>query len=177
MPTIKIVPMPGVSVPGPQGPRGLQGLQGETGLTGPMGPAGADAPIPVDTEFQVNGGSFGDQPTFSGDPMFYGSYTQFGDQVTFRIDVDMDNIIDFGTGQYYVDLPVASKYNMLMRGGCLHDISTGNQWPISGHVQAGETRMTLWFTSGTGQDEIFDHNSPVNLSTADNFHVSGTYIV
>ena len=38
MPTIKIVPMPGV--PGPQGPRGLQGIQGETGLTGPIGPAG-----------------------------------------------------------------------------------------------------------------------------------------
>jgi hypothetical protein len=38
MPTIKIVPMPGVL--GPQGPRGLQGIQGETGLTGPIGPAG-----------------------------------------------------------------------------------------------------------------------------------------
>lgn len=38
MPTVKIVPFPGV--PGPQGPRGLQGIQGETGLTGPMGPAG-----------------------------------------------------------------------------------------------------------------------------------------
>lgn len=39
MPTIKVVPFPGV--PGPQGPRGLQGIQGETGLTGPMGPAGS----------------------------------------------------------------------------------------------------------------------------------------
>lgn len=38
MPTIKIVPFPGV--PGPQGPRGPQGIQGETGLTGPMGPSG-----------------------------------------------------------------------------------------------------------------------------------------
>lgn len=38
MPTVKIVPFPGV--PGEQGPRGLQGIQGETGLTGPMGPAG-----------------------------------------------------------------------------------------------------------------------------------------
>lgn len=38
MPTIKIVPFPGV--PGAQGPRGLQGIQGETGLTGPIGPAG-----------------------------------------------------------------------------------------------------------------------------------------
>lgn len=40
MPTVKIVPFPGV--PGPQGPRGTQGIQGEQGLTGPIGPAGAD---------------------------------------------------------------------------------------------------------------------------------------
>lgn len=38
MPTIKIVPFPGV--PGPQGPRGLQGIPGEQGLTGLIGPAG-----------------------------------------------------------------------------------------------------------------------------------------
>jgi hypothetical protein len=38
MPTIKIVPFPGV--PGATGPRGAQGIQGETGLTGPIGPAG-----------------------------------------------------------------------------------------------------------------------------------------
>ena len=38
MPTIKIVPFPGVE--GPTGPRGLQGIQGETGLTGPIGPVG-----------------------------------------------------------------------------------------------------------------------------------------
>tara|TARA_B110000259_G_scaffold185611_1_gene235024 strand:+ start:4948 stop:5154 length:207 start_codon:yes stop_codon:yes gene_type:complete len=37
MPTIKIVPFPGV--PGPTGPRGLPGIQGETGLTGPLAPA------------------------------------------------------------------------------------------------------------------------------------------
>ena len=40
MPTIKIVPMPGVSVPGPQGPRGYQGDQG---IPGPQGPAGDPA--------------------------------------------------------------------------------------------------------------------------------------
>ena len=38
MPTVKIVPFPGV--PGPQGLRGTQGIQGEQGLTGPIGPTG-----------------------------------------------------------------------------------------------------------------------------------------
>ncbi len=40
MAVIKIVPMPGVAVEGPQGPTGPQGVQGEPGLTGPMGPQG-----------------------------------------------------------------------------------------------------------------------------------------
>jgi hypothetical protein len=40
MAVIKIVPMPGVAVQGPQGPTGPQGVQGERGLTGPMGPQG-----------------------------------------------------------------------------------------------------------------------------------------
>jgi len=49
MPTIKIVPMPGVLMPGPTGPQGPRGYQGETGLTGAMGPtgpagSGSDAP-------------------------------------------------------------------------------------------------------------------------------------
>lgn len=40
MPTIKIVPMPGVSVPGPVGQPGPRGYQGDVGLPGPQGPEG-----------------------------------------------------------------------------------------------------------------------------------------
>ena len=132
--------------------------------------------IIVDTTFVVAGGTTGTQPTFSGAPLFSGSYIKNGDSVTFRINVEMDNITSFGTGQYYVDLHFASKYGILLRNGCLHDFSSQNQWSISGHIFAGESRMTLWFTSSTGQDELFDHNSPINLAIQDTFHVSGTYI-
>lgn len=47
MPTIKIVPMPGVTVPGPRGERGLQGIQGEVGLTGVTGLQGSNLFSPV----------------------------------------------------------------------------------------------------------------------------------
>lgn len=39
MPTVKIVPFPGV--PGPTGPQGPRGYQGDQGIPGPMGPTGA----------------------------------------------------------------------------------------------------------------------------------------
>jgi hypothetical protein len=131
---------------------------------------------PDETSFTVNGGSLGTMPTFTGAPLFSGSYVKTGPLVHFQIQVDMDNITNFGTGQYYVDLPFDAKYGYQIKEGCLHDISTGNQYAIGGHVLAGENRLVLTYTNSNGQDEPFDHNSPITLTTADNFHVAGTYI-
>jgi hypothetical protein len=149
------------------------------GIPGPAGPAGedgADATLGVETSFTVNGGTLGTQPTFSGAPLFSGSYVKNGSLVHFQIQVDMDNITSFGTGQYYVDLPFPAKYGYQIKEGCFHDISTSRQYAMGGHVLAGESRLTLTFTNSSGQDEAFDHNSPVTLSVADNFHIAGTYI-
>jgi hypothetical protein len=156
----------------------LSGQNGEF-LTDPSIPENQIATIGdlgVDTEFQVAGGTLGTQPTFDGDPLFTGSYVKTGPMVHFRIDVDFDNITNFGTGQYYVDLPIPSKYNYKLRAGCLHDIGGEDQFAISGHVEAGEQRLYLFWTNNNGQDEPFTSTAPVTLQTNDNFHVSGDYI-
>jgi hypothetical protein len=134
--------------------------------------------VGIETSFIVAGGTTGDQPEFDGDPLFTGSYIRnYGGLVHFRIDVNMDNITDFGTGQYYVDLPFPAKYNYHFRDACLHDNSgTVRQYALSGHVYANQSRVTLWFTATSGQDEAFDYNSPALLTVADNFHIAGTYI-
>jgi len=130
----------------------------------------------IEQSFTVNGGTLGTQPTFNGDPLFSGTYVINGPMVHFQIQVDMDNITNFGTGQYYVDLPFPAKYGYQVREGCLHDISADRQYAIGGHVSAGQSRLNLFFTDTNGQDQEFDHNSPVTLAIADNFHISGTYI-
>lgn len=135
-----------------------------------------NAVVPAETAFTVNGGTLGTQPTFTGAPLFSGTYVKHGPMVHFQIQVDMDNITNFGTGQYYVDLPFPAKYGYQVREGCLHDISTDRQYAIGGHVFAGQSRLNLFFTDTNGQDQEFDHNSPITLAVADNFHVSGTYI-
>jgi hypothetical protein len=132
--------------------------------------------VPVETSFTVNGGSLGTMPTFDGAPLFSGSYVKTGPLVNFQIQVDMDNILTFGDGQYYIDLPFPAKYGYQFKEGCLHDISTGRQYAVGGHVYAGQSQVLLTFTDSAGQDELFDYNSPVTLSTADNFHIAGTYI-
>lgn len=132
-----------------------------------------------ETFFLINGGTAGTQPTFNGAPLFSGSYTKQGPQVHFQIQVDMDNITNFGTGQYYLDLPFPSKYGYKFREGCLHDISANKDYAIGGHVLAGESRIYLTSTD-TQSGQVFDipfvYNNPISLSSADNFHISGTYI-
>jgi hypothetical protein len=133
----------------------------------------------LESTFVVAGGTTGTAPTFTGAPLFSGSYTKLGNLVHFQIQVDMDNITSFGTGQYYVDLPFPAKYGYKFREGCLHDISASKDYEIGGHVFAGQSRLLLSSTD-TQSGQVFDipfvYNNPINLSTADNFHISGTYI-
>jgi hypothetical protein len=129
-----------------------------------------------EVSFTVNGGTLGTPPAFIGDPLFSGSYVKTGPLVHFQIQVDMDNITNFGTGQYVVVLPFLSKYAYQVRQGCLHDVSTGKQYSIGGHVLPNSANLALTFTNTNGQDEVFDYNSPVTLTSEDNFHISGTYI-
>lgn len=139
-----------------------------------------DAPVGVDTPFAVQGGSLGTQPTFDGEPLFEGSYTKAGSLVHFQFDVQFDNITSFGTGQYYLQLPFTSKYNYQFAAGCLHDISTGRDYPIFGHVVAGATQMVLKSIDAQGNAAFnvpFTSTAPVTLNVADNFHVSGSYII
>ncbi len=124
----------------------------------------------------IEGGTDGTQPTFNGSPLFSGSWTRLGDLVFFNIDVDMDNITNFGTGQYYVKLPFPSKYNYLLSDGCLHDFSTGDEYAILGHVLAESDTLTLLTTTSNGKQNHFTNSVPVNLAVQDNFHISGTYV-
>jgi hypothetical protein len=68
----------------------------------------------------------------------------------------------------------------MFRSGCLHDISTSRDYHISGHVFAGSDEMQLFTTDRDGNriyDFAFEQGEPITLTTADNFHISGTYIV
>jgi hypothetical protein len=140
---------------------------------------GPVAPL-TEVTFTVQGGTKGTQPTFSGAPLFTGGYVKDGDLVHFRIDVDFDNILTFGTGQYYLNLPFISKHNYQFADGCFHDISTGRNYPITGHVAANSNELLLESLDSQGNTVYqvdFTSTAPVTLSTADNFHVSGTYIM
>ena len=134
----------------------------------------------IEQEYVVEGGTAGTQPTFNGDPLFSGHCVILGATIYFDVQVDFSNITSFGTGQYYVTLPFASKYGKMFREGCLHDDSASREYHIGGHVFAGDDEVQLFTTDGQGNriyDFPFAQGEPVTLTTADIFHISGTYIV
>lgn len=136
--------------------------------------------VPAEVQFTVSGGTTGTQPTFSGAPLFTGSYIKQGSLVHFRIDVDFDNILTFGTGQYYLTLPFPAKYNYQLSDGALHDVSTSRNYPIFGDVEPGSDQLLLESLDSQGNTVFqvdFTATAPISLATADSFHVSGTYII
>lgn len=135
-----------------------------------------------DEQFAVEGGTDGTQPTFSGDPSaaFSAYYFQIGNLISFSYAVDFATITSFGSGQYYMTLPVPAAHSMIFSEGLLHDDSSGKFYPIWGvvddDIDPAKDRIRLFFTGSNGQIDEFDDKNPITLDVADHFFISGTYI-
>lgn len=115
--------------------------------------------------------------TYTGTPAT-GSYIKIGNWVIVQIDVNFATVTNFGTGQYSLTIPFASKYHTDVYGGSVHDITpTGtDHYSLKGHLVPSSTTVTIWDMASASKDEPMDHNSPFNLAVADRFHMSFSYI-
>jgi hypothetical protein len=114
---------------------------------------------------------------FTGTPAT-GTYIKIGNFIQVQITVDFDNVSNFGTGQYSLTLPFPSKYHTDVYGGSIHDVVNQgvDHYSLKGHLSDGSSIITIWNIKSSAADEPFDHNSPINLTTSDLFHMSFTYI-
>lgn len=152
---------------GPQGPVGAKGDKGDTGATGPSGVASV-------TYTTYNPNLTGTGLTYTGTPAL-GYYAAVGKLIHFHIQVTLTNITNFGTGQYFVDLPFAPIGDYAFRDGGLH--SAGNHYPIMADAEAGSVTMDLWYIGSNGQDTAMNRNSPHVLTTSNKFYINGTYLI
>lgn len=155
---------------GPQGPQGEQGIQGIQGIPGVGTPPSEVAYTPTFSTIS------GTAPTFSSTPLVTGSYAVSGVLTYFRIEVELDNVTNFGTGQYYVTLPFTPLRDFITRDGSLVRASNGTRYALNGHALAESNMLRLYYSGSSSHDEIFDHDSPHNLATEDTFQISGTYL-
>lgn len=148
------------------------------GAEGDQGPQGEPGDLDTGTT-TINSYS----PTWSGTNLAFtgtpatGSYIKIGNLVIVQIDVLFTNVSDFGTGQYSLTLPFASKYHTDVYGGSVHDVGlTTEHYSLKGHLTPSSSSVTLWTISGSSQDQPFKHNAPINLVASDKFHMSFSYI-
>lgn len=115
--------------------------------------------------------------TFTGTPAT-GSYIKIGNFVLVQIDVVFTTVTNFGTGQYSLTLPFASKYHTDVYGGSVHDITNQgiDHYSIKGHLTPSSIIMTVWDMASAAQDEPMTHQQPFNLAQADRFHMSFSYM-
>jgi hypothetical protein len=115
--------------------------------------------------------------TYTGTPAS-GYYIKIGNFIQVQIDVVFTTVTNFGTGQYYLTLPFASKYHTDVYGGSVHDVVNQgiDHYSLKGHLVPSSINMSLWDMASASKDEPFDYNSPFNLAQADRFHMSFSYI-
>jgi hypothetical protein len=115
--------------------------------------------------------------SFTGTPAV-GSYIKIGNLVIVQIDVSFTNVSNFGTGNYSLTIPFASKYHTDVYGGSIHKVVNQgiDHYSIKGHLVDGSTTFTVWAVGSSAKDEPFNHTEPVNINTDDRFHMSFTYI-
>lgn len=114
---------------------------------------------------------------FTGTPAT-GSYIKIGNLIQVQIDVVFTTVTNFGTGQYSLTVPFASKYHTDVYGGSVHNIVNQgiDHYSLKGHLSPSSINMTIWDMASAAQDEPMDHNSPFVLETSNKFHMSFSYI-
>ena len=115
--------------------------------------------------------------TFTGTPAT-GSYIKIGNIVLIQVEVNFTSVSNFGSGQYYLTLPFNSKYHTDVYGGSIHKITNQgiDHYSIKGHLSDGSSTFSIWAIGSNASDEQFNHQAPINLATADKFHMSFSYI-
>ncbi len=204
---------------GAQGAQGAQGVPGVPGVPGAPGAPGPGVPVGGTTTqvlVKVNNTDYNTQwidgvavgiptavryspvfqateLTFTGAgntyPTFNSYYVKFGQIVTFNIKVILTTVINFGTGQYKLQLPfapIAPSINHFTAWAWVNPSS--NPDGLNGHIVMvadhlpGDQTIDLHWTAATTADpkpvieRPFSQASPVTLTVNSLIYVNGTYI-
>jgi hypothetical protein len=168
---------------------GLVGPKGETGATGPAGPAGPAA-NPTAVRWSPNFHATG--LTFTGSNFTYPTYNSYyvkaGQMVTFWIAVDLSTVTNFGTGQYFLELPFMPLAGTMNHFAGWCNVDPTQNPDTAGHAilnvdhLAGTQTLDLHYLKQAGganspiMEAIFKQGTPVTLTTSSKIYVNGTYI-
>ncbi len=112
---------------------------------------------------------------FTGNPAS-GVYTEYGQNTTVHISINLTNVSNFGTGQYSVTLPTLPLSSrsfkltgVLQRTGSIYSIIGYNTTP-------GSATLNLYYLGTDNIGQSLTGTAPVTLTTSDIITLTGTYI-
>lgn len=113
---------------------------------------------------------------YTGNPVLI-EVQRIGKMITANALIDFTNVTNFGTGQYYFDIPVGipNRAHDLSAGGFLVD--GGTSYTIFGTLGATANKMYLWHPTSNGGSADMDYNSPAVLDTTSVVNITGVALL
>jgi hypothetical protein len=102
---------------------------------------------------------------------------RIGKMITANALIDFTNVTNFGTGQYYFDIPagIPARAHDLVASGFLVD--GGVYYTCFATLGATANKMYLWVPTSNGGSSDFDYNSPAVLDTTSTVNITGVALL
>jgi hypothetical protein len=102
---------------------------------------------------------------------------RIGKMITVNALITFTNVTNFGTGQYYFNLPssIPARAHDLAASGFI--TQGGNTYSVFGTLGKTATQMYLWHPTSNGGSDIVTHNKPVVLNTTGVLNITGVALL
>jgi len=102
---------------------------------------------------------------------------RIGKMITANASITFTNVTNFGTGQYYFDLPasIPARAHDLAASGFL--TVGGTTYTIFGTLGKTDTKMYLWHPTSNGGSDTVTYNKPAVLTTSAVMNITGVALL
>jgi len=113
---------------------------------------------------------------YTGNPVLI-EVQRIGKMITANALIEFTNVTNFGTGQYYFDLPagIPNRAHDLVASGWVQD--GGTTYTCFGALEATDNKMYLWVPTSNGGSSELDYNSPAVLDTTSTINITGVALL
>lgn len=102
---------------------------------------------------------------------------RIGKMITANAEILMTNVTNFGTGQYYFDIPagIPNRAHDLVASGFIQQ--GGNTYTIFATLGATANKMYLWSPTSNGGSDVVTYNKPAILNTTAVINITGVALL
>ncbi len=114
--------------------------------------------------------------TYTGNPVLI-EVQRIGKMITANALISFTNVTNFGTGQYYFNIPagIPNRAHDLVASGFVVD--NGITYTCFATLAATDNKMYLWVPTSNGASDALDYNTPTVLDTTSVINITGVALL